>query len=105
GHIGMRNLVDDADRGFSRENGVEVHLLDRDAPVARLAPRNDLETLDEQGRLLSTVGLHVADDDVDASLLQGVRFFQHAVRLADPRRKTEVELETTSPGSFDELEE
>ena len=44
--VGVCELVDDAERRLSRENGVEVHLLEHDAAIVDLSPGNDFEIAD-----------------------------------------------------------
>ncbi len=103
-YVRVRDLVDERNAGLAPENRVDVHLLHLDAAVSDLAPWHDLEPLDEHGGLLSPVRLDVTDHHVDASLLEGVCLFEHSVRLANAGREAEVELESPTLGSLDELE-
>src|SRR5262249_6550522 len=103
GHVGVRDLVDDRHGRLSREHAVEIHLFDGDASVLRSRARYDLQPWDERFRFAAPVRLDIADHDVDAALLERVRFFEHAIRLADARREPEVELEPAPFGALDEL--
>ena len=87
GRVGVRELVDQRQLGRAADDGVDVHLLERDGAVLGVQPAHDLEPLGERRRLGPVVRLEVADHDV-ASL--GVRLpplLQHAVGLADARRR------------------
>ncbi len=69
--------------GRPPHDGVDVHLLERDAAVLDAPARHDLEPLRERGGLGPVVRLQVADDDVDAVRERLPALEEHAVRLAD----------------------
>ena len=103
--VGVRQLVDEADRRPPREDRVEVHLAERDAAVVDLAGRDHLEVADLLGGLGAAVGLDDADGDVDALLLEPLPLAEHRVRLADARRRAEVDLEPAPLLAADQAEE
>ena len=80
--VGVRELVDDDERGLARERGVEVELLQLDAAIGEAPARQDFEPFDERGGLLATVRLDQADHHVDAFGLLLARRRQHRVGLA-----------------------
>ncbi len=68
GRVGVGELVDQHDLRTPRDDGVEVHLLERAALVLDVPARDDLEPLQQSLGLLAAVGLDHADDDVVAVL-------------------------------------
>ena len=50
------------------------------------------------------MGFDEADDHVHAPLLQGVGLFQHAVGLADPGGKTQIELQPAALAAVDQFQ-
>ncbi len=82
--VGVRELVDQHDRGTARQDGVEVHLVERLLAVLDGPLGDDLETLEERLGLGSAMGLDHPDDDVDALALPLTRRLEHGVGLADP---------------------
>src|SRR4029434_6895609 len=71
--VGVRELVDDTELLFARDDGVDVHLLERDPAVLDSSTRNRLEIADERFGIRAAVRFDKADDDVDAFTLEGVR--------------------------------
>src|SRR5262249_19851762 len=66
-HVGVRELVDDGDLWPAMHNGVDVHLLERDAAVFDFLPRYDFEIADLRLCLRAPVRLDEADDNVHAA--------------------------------------
>src|SRR3954462_5087342 len=84
----------DVDAGVA--DRLDVHLLDRHAPVLDTPGWDDLKVADGGDRLSPVVGLDQADHDVDAFGLQPAGGVQHRVGLADARRGTEIDGEPTT---------
>ena len=93
GRVGVRELVDEQQRGLARERGVEVELLERAAAVLDALARQDLEAVEQRGGLGAAVRLDDADDDIAALRAQALRLGQHRVGLADAGRRAEEDLE------------
>ena len=91
GHVRVRQLVDERDPRPACEDRVDVHLLERRAAVVDRAARDDLEVADLRGGLLSPVRLDDADDDVGAAVPAAAALVEHRERLADARRRAEVD--------------
>ena len=89
----MGQLVDERDLGPAGDDRVDVHLLERRAPVVEACPRHHLETVDLSGRIGAAVRLDVAHDDIGASLRPTAAFTEHRERLADARCGPEVDAE------------
>ena len=62
-------------------------------PVVDRAARDDLQVADLRARLLAAVGLDDADDDVGAAIVASTALAEHRERLADARRRAEVDAE------------
>jgi hypothetical protein len=89
-------LVDDDDIGASRDDGVEVELLEHDAAILDPAPRHQLEILHPGCGLRAAVRLDEPHDDVDARPTHRVRVVEHLPALADPRGHAEVHLQLSA---------
>ena len=87
----MRQLVDERDLGPTREDRVEVELLERRVAVLEGAAWHDLEVADLFRGLLASVGLDEADDDVGAAVAPPPTLVEHRVRLADSGGGPEVD--------------
>ena len=83
--------------GRAGEDGVEVHLLERRAPVLDRAAGDDLEVAELVGGVGPAVGLDEADDDVGAPLGPAPALVEHGEGLAHARGRTQVDAEL-SPG-------
>ena len=83
--VGVGQLVDQAELGFAREHGREVHLREGRAAVVDHARRDVLQPLGLRGGLVAAVGLEVADRHVPARLGLRAALLQHAVGLAHAR--------------------
>ncbi len=104
--IGVRELVDQGNGGSASQDGVDIHLLDRDTPMLHDEPRDDLEAVEQRGGLGPAMGLDEANDHVGAPPLPPMPLLQHAVRLADARRHPDVHPEpaAAAPGPLLGLE-
>ena len=79
--------------GLARDDGVDVHLLERDAAVLDRAARHTLEVLQLRLGVGAAVGLDDADHHVEAARAQGVRLLEHRVGLADAGRGADVDAQ------------
>src|SRR5262245_49848553 len=95
-HVRVGQLVHDDERRLPREDAVEVHLLERLAAVLAADARDGLEAVDQRLRLLSTMRLDDADDDLDPLAPRLARGLEHGVRLADAGRSADEDLEPAS---------
>ncbi len=95
GDVGVREFVDDRDRGPAREHGVDVHLGERRATVGDLLARDDLQPVEQRGRPGTAMGLDEADDHVGAPVPTPVRLVKGGERLAHARRRTEVDPQSS----------
>ena len=80
GHVGMGELVDDAELRSSLQDRVEVHLLEHDAAIFDVAPGDDLQVADLGVGVGATVGLDEAHDDIDALASERVRILRASSR-------------------------
>src|SRR5262249_19418902 len=75
------------------DDGVEIHLIERLAPVFEPPAGDDLEPFEQGLRFRAPVGFDDADDDIVAVALAGAGLLQHFVGLADAGRGTDKDLE------------
>ena len=107
GRVGVGELVDQRDLRPARDEGVEVHLVERAALVVDVLARQDLEALEQRLGLLAAVRLDDADDDVGPVLRLGPGGLQHLVGLADAGSGADEDLQPAgmsflAPGRFEE---
>jgi hypothetical protein len=93
GDVGVRQLVDDTQRRLAAQDRLEVHLLEHHSAIRLLSPRDDFEIRDAGLGIGAAVALDEADDDVDALAAEGVRILDHRVRLADARRRADIDAQ------------
>ena len=94
--VGVRQLIDQRELRAARQEGVEIHLLQR-APVVLDAPaRDDLQAVEQCLGFLAPVRLDHADDDIDAFLHARAGGGEHLVGLADARRRAEEDLQAAA---------
>ena len=91
--VGMRKLVDEDQRGFTRERGVQIELLELRAAIREGAGRQYLELSEQRCCFGPPMGFDNADDYVGALGLLFARFGEHRVRLAHTCRGTEENLQ------------
>ena len=92
-HVGMRELVDQRDLGPAGQHGVEVHLLERPAPVGDRGPRDDLQAVQQRGGVRAAVRLHEGHHHVGAALSPPVPLAEHVKGLPGARRRAQVDPE------------
>ena len=67
-----------------------IHLFEYDAAIIDTPPRHHLQISDLCFRILPSVGLDEANDDVDPLSSQHVRILQQRIGLPHPWRRTDV---------------
>jgi len=93
GCIRVRQLVHQDQLRFPRDNGVDVHLLERLSAVGQRHAGNELEAGGEGVRFFPLVALQVSDDDVGSFQPFALRLLEHRKGLADPRGHAEKDLD------------
>ena len=94
GRVGVGELVDQDQLGPAGQDGVDVHLLERRCRGARAVRRGTTSRPSSCSAVCdATVGLDETDDHVGATLLTALALVEHGERLADARRRTEVDAQ------------
>ncbi len=75
------------------DDGGGIHVFELRAAVLVDSARDELEALGLRDGFGAAVGLEVADDDIDAFVLQLLGLRQHLIGLADARRVAEKDFE------------
>ena len=91
--VRVRQFVHQRDRRVAGDDRVGVHLLDDDAAVFDPSAGNDVEPVEQLGRLRPAVGLDETDHEVRPASGAAVSLFQHPIRLADARSHPEVDAQ------------
>ena len=94
--VAVRQLIHQGELRAARQQRVEVHLLQSAAAVFDLAARHDLEAFEQRLGFPAPVGLHDADDDINAFLEARACGGEHLVGLAHTGRGAEEELQPTT---------
>ena len=76
-----------------RENGIEIHLLERCPAILDLRSRHDRHAFGQRFGFFAPVRFDDADDDFGALLQLLLCGLQHGVGLPDARRHAEKNLE------------
>ncbi len=105
GRVGVRKLVDQHQLGTARQDGVEVHLLERAALVVDAPARDELEPGDQRFGLAPSMRLDDTDGDIGALAPLGLRRFQHLEGLADPGRRAQEDLQLAAALARNGLEQ
>ena len=79
------------------EDGVHVHLVERVAPVVDAPPGNHLQLFDLGDRVLPSVRLEVADDDVASLRPELLRLLEHPEGLPDARGVPQEHFQPAAP--------
>ncbi len=96
GHVRVSELVDERDLRGTGQHRVEIHLLERLAPVLDDAARDDFEVTELGGGQCPTVGLEEPDDHVGTALLATPTLVEHGERLADAGGGADVDPQGAS---------
>ena len=91
--VGVRELVDEKERGPALERRVEIEFLDRRALDVEHQRRQLLEALEQRRGLRAPVRLEQTDHDVGAAPAQGLRRGEHGEGLAYAGGSAEEDLE------------
>lgn len=91
--VGMGKLVDEDKFRSPPQNCIEVHLLEPSPFIGNAPARDALEPVKQRLRLLATMGLDHADDEINAFPPLRLRGQEHGVGLADARRRAQEYLE------------
>ena len=95
GDIGVGELIDERQVRAARDQGVEIHLLERVILVPDGAARKDLKAVEQSVGLFAAMRLDHADDDIRAVLRPGPGLLQHLVGLAHARSGAEEDLQAS----------
>ena len=98
--VGMGQFVDQSDLRVTRQDGVEVHLVERAALVGHGATVDDLQSLDQGLGLGAAMRFDDGRDDVEPFPQPGMGGRQHLVGLAHARRRAEEDLEPAATPVF-----
>ncbi len=96
GVVGVRQLIDQQQRGAAQQRGIEIELRERDAAMLQPLRRQDLQAFEQRLGFRAAVQLDIADDHVDARGGLLARGFEHGIGLADARRRAEKYLQMTA---------
>ena len=96
GRVGMGEFIDQRELRTTRDQGVEVHLLDRLIPIHDAFAWDDFKPVQQRFGFRPSVGLDDADDHIDAGLAPCMSALQHLVGLADAGRGADEDLQTPS---------
>jgi hypothetical protein len=100
GSVDVCEFVDQRDLRPTRDERIEVHLLDDLVPVFEPLARDDFEAPQQRFGFGPPVGLDHADHHFDAGFQPNMRALQHLIGLADARRApTKILSRPTRPSS------
>ena len=91
--VGMCQLVDQGDRGMSRQDGIGIHLIDHDPAILDSPTWHDLEALEQLLGLGSAVGLDEADDEIGPASRATMPLLEHPVGLPDAGGHAEIDTQ------------
>jgi len=91
--IGMRQLIDQNERGMAPERGIEIEIGELPAPMRYRFGGYDFQDVEQCRRFGATVGFHDAGDYIVAFAAQLARGQQHRESLADARRRAEIDAQ------------
>src|SRR5579884_3903534 len=86
GHVGVREFVDQHQRGPSGENGIQIHLLKRRPAIVDAPTRYHLKVANLFRSVQATVRFDEPNDDIGAPFAAATPFVQHRERLTDAGR-------------------
>ncbi len=95
--VGVRQLVDEDQAGLARQGRVKIELVQDDAAIVDLQPRQDGQAFRPGGGFVPAVMFDNADDDVAAGVPEAKGFGQHGIGLAHAGRGAEEDFQTAAP--------
>ena len=95
--VGVRKFIDHDQFRPARQRGVEVEFLDLSAAIIDLAARQNVEPLDQRGRLSAAVGLDQADHNIHALSPEMAGVLKHETGFADAWRGAKKNFQTATP--------
>src|SRR5450759_3485158 len=98
GHVGMRELVDQNQRGVARESSVKIEFLNGAAAMCQAFARQQLQALEQLRGFRAAMCFDQTDDDLAALVLQLARRPEHGEGLAHACRCTEVHTQPAACG-------
>src|SRR5262245_25728050 len=101
GDIRMRQLINNRYLGPAGDDGVNIHLPERDATVFDLAHWNAFQVADHRLGVGAPVSLHERYDYVHALFLEVMGVFEHLIRFAYACRRAYVNAQLRSLALFE----
>src|SRR5258708_34004455 len=86
----MRKFVNYRDGRPAGDNGVDIHLLQRDSTVLNPAHRHTFQISDHLFGVFAAMSLDHGGYNVYSLFFEQVGIFQHLIGLPDPRRSANV---------------
>ena len=86
----MSQFINDRNRRFPPDHGLDIQLLKRTAFIFDLPEWNYLEIFDLLFSFKTTVSLDRRKHHVDTLVAKLVRILQHPIGLPDARRRTDI---------------
>ncbi len=96
--VGVRELVDEDQRGMPANRAVQIELGELSPLILDPGGRQHLEALQQRLGFLAAMRLDDADDDILALGAQRLRRGQHCIRLPDTGRCAKVDAQTAATG-------
>src|SRR5262245_7815575 len=93
-NVGMRELVDDRDLGMTRQDRVEVHLLEGCPAVCDFLEGYNFEVGDKRLGLGPPVGFDKSEHHVSALVAEFPRLLEHTIGLTYASRGADINLKT-----------
>ena len=100
GDVGVGEFIDERQVRAARDQGVEIHLLERVILVTDGPARKDLKAVEQSVGLFAAMRLDHADDDVRPVLSPSPGLLQHLVGLAHARSGAEKDLQASGAACF-----
>ena len=94
--VGMRQFIDEDQRGAACQRGIEVKFAEGGATILNGTPWQDVEPFQQGFGLCPAMRIHPAHHDVDTLITPLVGRFEHGVRLAYTSRGAKEDLEFTA---------
>lgn len=92
-NVCVRQLVHQRDLRMPGEHGIDIHLLERSAPVTHHPPGDDRQIPHLRRSVGPAVGLDKTDDHLSPATSAPAALLQHRVCLADTGGRTQVDAQ------------